>query len=234
MPEYIAAACEGLRWAACEAFDLGPMTSAGMQFALSHFQFDGGILLGSTSQKPSAICMKVWGPGPRRMLGKSSFQPIEAILQNGLDRPARSYGPQHRLQAEKPYLAALAERFHGLRPLRFVVDSTSRPWGMYLEKLLQTTACRIIPCRVLPQEFSRQIAADNAHFGIRVSSDGENCMIFDEQGRQIERERLVDLLKTLDLGTSDVPTDALVTVAHFLQFLSRDDRPCSAVLDGTV
>jgi phosphomannomutase len=231
VPEFLAGTCEGLRWAACEAFDLGPATAAAVQFAIAHFQLDGGILLGNAGEKQQTICMKFWGVGPHRMLGKSSFQPMEEILHGSLDRPARTFGPQHRLQVETPYLAALAERFHGLRPLKFVVDATSRPWVAYLEKLLHPTACRIIPCRVLPQDFSGQIVADQAHFGVKVTNDGERCTFFDEKGCQIEGGQISNAFSAYEKKTEVVPPDALTKMAQFLQLLSRDDRPCSEVLD---
>jgi hypothetical protein len=202
-----------------------------MQFAVAHFQLDGGILLGNTNEKTQSVCMKFWGFGPRRIQGKYSFQPMEEILQNGLDRPERTFGPQHRLQAETPYLAALTDRFHGLRPLRFVVESTSRPWVAYLEKLLQPTACRIIPCRVLPQDFSGQIAADQAHFGIKVMNDGECCTFFDENGSRIDDGRILEIFSVSEWKNDFVPPDALTKMADFLQLLSRNDRPCSKVLD---
>ncbi len=215
MPEYVAAACEGLRYAACEVFDIGPATSAAMQFAVQHFELDGGILLGSTDQSSQAICLKFWGIGSLRMSGKTALQPLEEILHGGFDRPARKFGSLHRLQAETPYLAALAGQFHGLRPLRFVVDSTSRPWIADLENLMQPTACRIIPCRVLAHELPAQIAADKAHFGMRVANDGECCTFFDEQGRRYNNRCF------------QAQPDALAAVIQILQVLSRDDRPCS-------
>jgi phosphomannomutase len=246
VPEFVAAACEGLRWAACEAFDIGPATSASLEFAIAHFRLDGGILLGNVTNGPASICLKFCGPGPRRMRGIETFRPLQEILRGGLDRPARRFAPQHRLLAEALYLAALADWFHGLRPLKFVVDSTSRPWVAYLEKLLRPTACRMIPCRVLPDEFSKQIAADNAHFGVRVTNDGECCTFFNEQGKQVgwdqrskvpprNRDNLIASPENggTSLRWSHPTSDAIRCVARFLQLLSRDDRPCSAVLDDS-
>jgi hypothetical protein len=249
LPEYVVAVCEGLRFAACEAFDIGPATSAAVAFAVAHFGLDGGILLGSANQRPTAICMKFWemvqNIGPRRMPGRASFQPLEEIWKNRFDRPARRFGRQRRLSAETVYLDSLAERFHRLRPLRFVVDCTSRPWVMHVEKLLQSTACRIIPCRVLRDELPSQIRADNAHIGVRVSNDGECCTLFDEQGREYQpcsqappgntlswRLRLPEEMATnANLPSFPLPLDALTALIQILQALSRDDRPCSAMLD---
>jgi hypothetical protein len=104
-----------------------------------------------------------------------------------------------------------------------VVESTSRPWLSQLEKLLQPTACRIIPCRVLPGEFSKQITEDGAHFGVRVWSDGECWAFFDEQGRQVEVFAKVN--------NAAVPPDAMAAMVLLLNLLSRDDRSCSAALD---
>jgi phosphomannomutase len=230
-PEYVAATSEGLCWASCAVFDIGPATSAAVEFSMEYFRLNGGILLGNEGGNPSSICLKFWSSGPRRIQGKSSFQPLEVIMRHGLDRPERSFGPQHRLQAETPYLAAIAAEFHGLRPLRFVADSSSRPWVAYLEKLLGATACRIIPCRVLPHEFSRQITDDQAHFGICVRNDGETCTFFNEQGYPLDDEIISNAIEPLGLEETIVPRDALTRMARFLQLLSRDDRPCSEVLD---
>jgi phosphomannomutase len=225
MPEYVAAVCEGLRFAACEACDIGPATSAAIKFAITHFELDGGILLGGAGQNQSAICLKLWALGPHRMLENKFFHALEATLKSGLDRPARAFGSLHRLQAETPYLAALAEQVHGLRPLRFVVDSSSRPWTSHLEKLLQTTACRIIPCRVLSHEFPQQIFAYNAHFGVKVTNDGESCTFFDEQGHQFEADTRFDALprNALPLG-EDTRSEALPRNALSRRLCLPEDR----------
>jgi phosphomannomutase len=232
MPEYVAAVCEGLRMAACETFDAGPATASSLEFAVAHFQLNGGMLLGSAHERPSSVCLKFWGGGPRRICGDSFVEPMQRVVQGGFDRPARSFAALHRLPADAPFLASLADEFHGLRPLRFVLSSTSRPWIDHLQKLLQPTACEIIPCRVLPAEFASQIVADNAHFGVRVADDGECCDFFDEQGRAFPSSSL-SMCSRVPRDTAK--HDALEALIALLIVLSRGDRPCSAVLDrGTI
>jgi phosphomannomutase len=228
MPEYVAAVCEGLRIASCETYDVGPATSSSLEFGIASFELDGGILLGSAREKPSSVCLKFWGVGSQRFFGRSSVEPLERVLHGGFDRPARSFAAIRRLQADVPFLASLADEFHGLRPLRFVLSSASRPWVDHLEKLLQPTACQIIPCRVLPGEFASQIVADNAHFGIRVVGDGEWCHFFDEQGRAFPSDSHSEWT---GVPRDAAKHDALGALIALLKVLSRDDRPCSAVLD---
>jgi phosphomannomutase len=130
-----------------------------------------------------------------------SLERLEQLYQAGVDRPARSYGRMSRFQADVPYLAAMSESYHALRPLRVVVDSASQPWMEYLQRLASAVACQIIPSRVARHERSEQIRADSAHFAVCIDGDGETCQIFDEQGRAVSAEQILLLLaRGMSLG----------------------------------
>jgi len=144
----------------------------------------------------------------------------------GVDRPTRTFGSLRRFQAEKPYLATLADSYHALRPLRLLLDSTCAPLIGYLRELTAPTACRIVLRRDAGERVPEQIIADKAHFAVSTDGDGETVAVFDQRGRRVERRRLAALLG------ADVPLrDALATVTMLLVLLSRSDRRFSEVLD---
>ena len=91
-------------------------------------------------------------------------------------------------------MAAIAEHYHALRPLRVVVDSASRPLFVYLQKLAAGVACQVIPSRVASDALPEQLRAESAHFATCIDGDGETCRVFDEQGNAIPPERLLLLL----------------------------------------
>ena len=161
---------------------------------MHHLQAAGGILVGNPGRQPHVVGLQFWAAGPRPLSAGGSLEPIVERYQAGVDRPARNYGRLHRLQADVPYLAALAEHYHALRPLRVVVDSASRPLVEYLQRLAATVACQVIPCRAARHDLPEQVRADAAHFAVCVDGDGETCRVLDEQGRAVPTERLLLLL----------------------------------------
>ena len=106
-----------------------------------------------------------------------------------------------------PYLAAMQEHYHALRPLRVVVDSASRPLVEYLQRLAASVACQVIPCRAARHDLPEQVRSEAAHFAVCVDGDGETCHALDELGRAVPTERLLLLLarsRTVRLERSPV------------------------------
>ena len=99
-----------------------------------------------------------------------------------------------RFRADAPYLAAISECYHALRPLRVVVDSASQPFVEYLQQLASSVACQIIPSRVARHDLPEQVRAASAHFAVCIDGDGETCQVFDEHGREVSAEQLLLLL----------------------------------------
>lgn len=192
--ELTAAVSEGIRWSGCNVIDIGSATAACLAFAVHGLRCAGGILVGNYGQQPHIVGLQFWANGPRPLSAGGSFEPVIAAYQSGVDRPVRRFGTLRRAATAAAYLAALAEYYHALRPLRVVVNSTSRPLVEYLEKLTATVACEVIPCRVASQELSEQVRSDGAHFGVCVDGDGETCRVLDEHGRKVSAERLLLLL----------------------------------------
>jgi phosphoglucomutase/phosphomannomutase/phosphoglucomutase len=198
--ELVAAVGEGLRWAGCRVIDIGPATAACAAFAVDHLAAGGGILVGNPDDRPQTAGLKFWAAGPWPLSAGGALDRVQRLYRSGVDRPTRSFGPLRRFQADVPYLAGLAEFFHALRPLRFVLDTASGPLLGYLKRLTKPVACRIVHCRTTPDRLPEVIRAEKAHFAVRVGGDGETCHLFDEQGRPVPAERLLVLLARQLLG----------------------------------
>ena len=153
-PELLAAVAEGLRWAGCGVIDVGSATAACVAFAAAHLGAAAGVLVGNPTPRVHTVGLRFWAGGGRP-LRPESIEEIRQVARTGVDRPTRKFGPSRRSQAEIPYLADLAQSYHALRPLRFVLDTPSEPLVGYLEKLLEPVACRAIRCRVLPGRVGR-------------------------------------------------------------------------------
>ncbi len=211
--ELLAATAEGLRATGCNVVDVGPSTAPCLAFAVGHLQAAGGLLVGNPSEDSHTAGMKFWDAGPRPLSGDCPdfrasengtvpFAPgagvsLESVIeryQAGPVPPARRHGQLCHYEADRPYLAQIAEYYHALRPLRILVNSASRPTLDFLQKLAATVACEVIPSRSTRAELPRQILADAAHFAACIDGDGEACRIFDEQGRPVPPERLLLLL----------------------------------------
>ena len=193
-PELVAAVGEGLRWTGCHVVEIGAATAACVAFAVEHLHCGGGILVGNPAGEVHTVGLRFWGQGGQPLSAGGPLDDVREIFHAGVDRPARRYGSLRRFQAEVPYLAGMAESYHGLRPLRFLLDTTSRPLAGYLDKLTGPTACKVVACRVLSGRLPDQVREDQVHFGVRVDEDGERCGLFDERGRAVADQRLLLLV----------------------------------------
>jgi phosphomannomutase len=224
--EVSAAASEGLRASGCNVVDIGPATAACLAFAVQHLSAAGGILVGNPSEKPHVAGLQFWIAGPKPLSVGGPLEPVIQLYRSGIDRPARRYGALHRFQAELPYLAALSEYYHALRPLRVVIDSASGPLVAYLRKLAATVACQVIPSRVTPRELPEQVRADAAHFAASVDGDGETCRVLDEQGASVPAQQLLLLLARHCLQISDNPPATIVLEESTFQLVHQRIEQC--------
>ena len=192
--EVLSAACEGLRWAACAVSEIGPATSACLAFAMDHLQAAGGLLVGSALQQPHAMGLRLRlnGPSPARLDWSRELCQAELGAWrgggDGVNRPARRYGPHERFAADEPYLADLAAHYHGLRPLRFVLHTDSLPLVHYIKTLCARVACQAIEAKARSR-LGDDIRRTSAHFGLRVENDGETAALFDQRGEPVAPER---------------------------------------------
>ncbi len=192
--EMVAALSEGLRWAGCHVVDIGAATAACLARAIGLLESDGGILLGNPTGRAHTVGLKFWARGGRPLSEGDSLEALRQIFESGPNRPTRKCGSLRRFQAEAPYLDGLADDYHALRPLRFVLAADCRPLIGYLEKLTAKVACVAIPPRSGPDRLCDQVRDERAHFAIHIHDDGERCRLVDERGRYVPCERLLLLV----------------------------------------
>ena len=192
--ELVAVAGEAVRWAGCHMVDIGAVTSACMAFALDHWQASGGILVGNPDDQLQTAGLKFWSDGPHPLSADAGLDELEAICRSPVDRPTRTFGSRRRFAADEPYLAALAEHYHALRPLRFVLHTACLPVAIYVRKLTAAVACEALIATTGMDSLADQILTEKAHLGLHVGDDGETARLFDERGREVPADRLLLLL----------------------------------------
>ncbi len=198
-PELVVAAAEGLRWAGCHVIDVGQASAPCMAFAIEHLDCSGGLLVGSHDGRSQTVGLKFWADGAQPLSTGGPLDAIRRLFLVGPDRPTRSRGSLRRLPVDGAYLAAFAEHYHALRPLRIVVQSTCRPLLGYLDRLTGQLACRVVTCpttgdRADDRGIVDRVRAEQAHFGVRIDDDGQQCRAFDERGAPLPCQRLLLLL----------------------------------------
>ena len=222
----IAAIVEGVRWTGCEAIDIGPASAPCTARAIQHLAADGGVFVGNAGDTPHTVGLKFWAQGEPLSQG-GLLDDIAACLQTEsgeamIDRPTRTFGPLRRFSAADVYFSDLRPAYHALRPLRFVLDCTMGPVVAYLEELIRNVACRIIPGEGT-NRLGEQVVAAQAHFGMQIGDDGENCQVVDERGQAVEAERLLALIAESFAGpvmqwrriaAADIPADARKPCRH--------------------
>ncbi|MEE8450378.1 MAG: hypothetical protein V3R99_00635 [Thermoguttaceae bacterium] len=204
----VAAVGEGLRFAGCNVVDVGPTTSPCAAFAIDHLGASGGVLVGNSGNATHTVGLKFWADGPHPISAGKRLDAIRQAYEAGVDRPTRVYGSLRRFQADGPYLATLRETYHGLRPLRVVLSTSSGPAAGFLDKLTEQLACRILPGRTNRERLGDQVRADQAHLAAVIDDDGETCRVLDEAGRPVAPERL--LLLVARHSSQSVPGAILV------------------------
>jgi len=193
----IAAIVEGLRWTGCETIDIGAASAPCTARAIEHLTADGGIFVGNAHGAPHTVGLKFWGYGEPLSQG-GMLDGIAASLQTQssempIDRPARTFGPLQRFAATDLYLNDFRPAYHALRPLHFVLDCELGPVVAYLKELIRNVACRVTPGKS-GSKLGEQVLAAQAHFGMRIGDDGENCHVVDERGQSVAAERLLALI----------------------------------------
>ncbi|MEN6493871.1 MAG: hypothetical protein ABFD16_06225 [Thermoguttaceae bacterium] len=193
-PEITAAVSEGIRWAGCHVIDIGQASAACLAFAIDQVQASGGILAGNPSHLVQTVGLKFWASGAQPLSAGPALETVRGLFEAGTDRPTRRYGSLRRFQADIPYLASLAEQYHALRPLRFILDTNCQPLLGYLEKLLRPVACELLPCRTTSEQVPAQIQADRVHFAARIDDDGQRLLLWDERGQRVDSESFLVLI----------------------------------------
>jgi phosphomannomutase len=200
--ELVAAASEGLRWTGCDVVDLGPASAACLASAIHDLGLAGGILVGNPGCRPQYVGMQFWDGRPGPFSAGGPLDLLRGIYESGADRPTRGYGSLRRHPAETAYLAGFAPRYHGLRPLRLLLDSACGPMVGYLHTLTRQSACQIITANhATGGKLAEQVQSAEAHLAAQVDGDGETCHVLDEQGRAVPTERLLVLLARHVLAT---------------------------------
>jgi phosphomannomutase len=220
-PELIAAAGAGLRLHGCHVIDIGATTAPCVALAMRDSRATGGLLIGNPTSDPHHVGLALWGPHGKPVSGASELVRIHELLATTADRPTRSYGGLERRQLEPTYLADLANYFHALRPLRFVLDTGCRPLVRYLKQLSVNVGCEVDYVQDQPRvaqvrasrmgtkrgsegnaaagverlpAIGRRVQAWVAHFGLWIDGHGEICRFVDERGELIPGERLLPAL----------------------------------------
>ncbi len=136
----LAAACEGLRMAGCHVLELGTGTAPLAAALAAQRAGAGAIFVGNPPGLPHTAGLCLWGPGGT----PAADAELSAALAQATQPMRHRGGRWQAVPAAEAYLARLRGFCHGLRPLRFVVQSTCRPWLRWIEDLMRHTGCTVL------------------------------------------------------------------------------------------
>jgi phosphomannomutase len=210
--ELVAAVCESLQRSGCRAVETGAVTSASLGVLGQQVGADAAIWVGNFSGRPHAIGFKMWGKHGRPWSSPGELDVVRQRFEmTDLPRPKRRGGGLLRANAAEFYLSPLTSLFHGLRPLRFVLDTTCEPLVQYFRVLSAGGACEVLRGRANGGAFQspdanssaasfsdhrieavcQRVLEQRAHFGLWVAGDGETCRLVDERGVPVNGEVLL-------------------------------------------
>ena len=197
---HFAKVVERLRWAGCDAVDVGTVPSPALAWATGELGADGGLYLGNPfgSRHTAAFCF--YGREGEPLTGDSALRAIVTQAGSEPNRPVRRSGTATRADALRGYESRLADSFHGLRPLRFVLHTTCHPVGACLGRLLKETACKMVLRRSETSLPDEPLSESGGHFAACIDNDGRRCRLWDERGIPVPFERLFLLIARRVLG----------------------------------
>jgi phosphomannomutase len=214
----VAAVSQGCQLAGCRVVEIGQATAGCLALVIERRQLDGGILVANAPSAPETVSLKCWGHEGRPWSVGGQLERVRQAMTNDAIRSSRRCGGLERDDPSGEYRDRLADLFHGLRPLRWVLDTSCRPLVEHLDALVGHSACQILSPGVpigQPQSAGRhqpmsrqgvkrpsfrarrldrlraQVAQAQADFGLWIDGDGDTLMLVDEQGRRLGPERLL-------------------------------------------
>jgi len=140
----VAAVSLGCQRAGCRVIETGNATAGSLAMVVRQGGLDGGILIGNTLSATQTVSLKCFGPEARPWSAGGGLAPVRRALADEAVRTSRRFGGLERVDRTAEYRQGLGELFHGLRPLRFVLDAASRPLVEHLRQLVARSACEII------------------------------------------------------------------------------------------
>ncbi len=192
--ELLAALGDGLRWAGCQVIEAGLATAACVGLAIGRSGAAGGVLVGNPAIGADEVRLSFFDDQALPLSAGGGLEALEALLVEPVSRPARRLGTLRRVQIEEDYLRKLGPWYHGLRPLRVVLDAASPGPAELLQRLIAPTACRFVRSRVGAGQFGEEVRRQQAHLGVRIDGNAERCEVFDETGGCVPDEQWLVLL----------------------------------------
>ncbi|NLE38992.1 MAG: hypothetical protein GX621_13295 [Pirellulaceae bacterium] len=189
----VAAAADGLRFAGCHVTDIGQGTTGCLALAMHRSASDGGVLIGNATDRHENASLRFWHAG-RPLSRGDELDELESRFDAEANRPTRRYGSLERVSFEAEYLTTLAGYYHGLRPLRVVLDTDCRPLVEYARLLVESLECRFLHDFDDSRPLADRVVANRAHFGVRIDGIGETCRAVDERGVDVPGERFLGLI----------------------------------------
>ncbi len=109
-----------------------------------------------------------------------------------------------------------------------LLRSDCQPFDSFLQSLLQSTACRTLPCPAEYSRFPEQIRQHQAHFGIHVQDDAERCTIYDQRGQLVAPAHLAALV--LEELLADEPATVVLDDEIAELILRRSGHPIRPIV----
>jgi len=204
--ESLTIACETLRLDGCTAIEAGATTGPALAALAHKSAAHASMWIGRSAAAP--LLVRFAGASGRPWSCPGELDSLARLFEAGeLGRARRAGGRAARLCGDNDYIEPLVSLYHALRPLRFVLDTSSGPLIRFWRRLAEDSACVALSPRAEassldlsprpthdPQRLGRSVTDSQADFGIWIDTDGEACALLDEAGLPIEHSQLAEAL----------------------------------------
>lgn len=207
-PELHSAICQGLAATGCDVLDVGLTPTPVLNFAVAHWQLDGGINVTGSHNPRDQNGFKLSGP-KAYPVAEDDIQRIRDLV----DRRAfiTGIGSVTSRDPKEEYFARLRQMVRVERPVKAVVDAGNGVAGLFAPALLRQIGCDVVelycesdgtfphhmPNPEHPEnmrDLQQKVVEVKADIGLAYDGDGDRLGIVNEHGERYVADHILILL----------------------------------------
>jgi len=208
-PSLFIAISKGIIARGANVYDLGPVPTECLYFAVGHYGFDGGIMITASHNPKEYNGFKMVKKGMEWIRGRE----IGKIIEKTYFKKARRKGKIKKINIWQDYFkhAFSFINIKKIKPFKVVIDTSNGMAGILIEKIEKKLPIKIIPLNFKPdgnfpahspnpleelatKQISQKIIEEKADFGFIFDGDADRIFLIDEIGNLVRGDITLLLL----------------------------------------
>jgi len=196
--------CEGADAIGAECTSAGVMTTPGVAFLTSKFDFDAGIVISASHNPYEDNGIKIFSPSGKK-IGEATEKTIEKDIFNGQSVVInKEYvcDDSHLKEFQNSYLQYLSDGFKklSLENFKMVIDCANGAASHLAPRLFENFGAEVVLINFQPdgrninkncgslhlEHLQKKVFEDKADFGVAFDGDADRALFVDEKGNLVD------------------------------------------------